>query len=754
MPASSSATAPAASHLWITGPSRAARAAHLATLAAPPAWMAPVSAHRNLRGPYTATGTVLRHVIPGALDRCPDLVARHEIELLSVAPELHSVVPTTLHTLTSLAVPEERTRYYSTLRTLRLAHGLVELIRDYLTAAQLGPVSLVVDDLDQADYTDQEFFAVLLRRIDPALLTVVIGSAADPAALASSALPPGVRPVAGSLPVMAEAFCQRSSAADGQDESEVADQEAAARSFVQTDCTDDRAGHQAAYQALPLDRRQQLHDARAAELAAAGEKSLELGALRLHLTLGSDPLGAGVKQAHEVLNYCMGMGFYDTALEAAEQGRALCGSADQLQDWLLLSVKLPTILSTLGRVDEAEAMCEHIRARTDDPTVQLQMSYATAMLYTRHLEPSRRDHDRALGWINNAIALSSQLADPSMRTIDRVFNENGRALIEAHRGRADLALELVSNGIATLDAQLRPDEHRLHRSVLRYNRAQVLASLGRLEEALADYRAVLEVDPNYPEYHFDVANLLHRLGEDEQALRYYEQAIRLSPPFPEVHYNRADVLVDLGRVEEALAGFSYVLELDPEHVDALLNRASLLADLDEPDAADADVSRALALDPRHPHLLSLRGRLELEAGRLDTARAALDAALEIDAGMAEAWALRGAVNYEDADLPGALADLSRSIELHPDAAVLFNRGAVHQALRDWAAACRDFDQVLDSDPEEADAWLRRAQCRAELGDLAGAGADARQFLRLDPDRAEEAAGLLDADRRSTAGALG
>jgi hypothetical protein len=38
-------------------------------------------------------------------------------------------------------------------------------------------------------------------------------------------------------------------------------------------------------------------------------------------------------------------------------------------------------------------------------------------------------------------------------------------------------------------------------TVLRYNRAQVYAGVGRLEEAVADYLAVIEQDPNYPEYH-------------------------------------------------------------------------------------------------------------------------------------------------------------------------------------------------------------------------------------------------------------
>ncbi|MEO6502277.1 MAG: tetratricopeptide repeat protein [Jatrophihabitantaceae bacterium] len=728
-------------HLWITGPTKAARAQRSAQLSSPPAWTDRISANRRLRGPYTAAGTLLRCVVPAALEEFPDLVAQHEIEILSIAPELQSVIPATVHTLTSLAVPEERTRYYSSLRTLRLAHGLVELIRDYLRLARLGPLSVTFDDVEHADFTDQEFLAVLLRRIDPALLTVVIGCADSLAA----DRPSGGPRRSGLLPEAAEAYCRaveadcRAVEADARPAQQPAslDPATAARDFIQADCAEGSAELRSAYLTLPDPERRACHDARAAEVAALNQKSLELGALRLHLTRGSDPFGAGIDSLLATIDYCMRMGFYDTALEAAEQGRAMCAGDDRLEQWLRLSLKVPTILSCLGFGDEAEAMCEEIRTRTDDPKHHLQLSYATAMLYTRHLAPSRQDHDRALGWINNAIALCSSVAEPTMRTVSRVFNQNGRALIEAHRGKPAVALRLVSEGIATLDAELGPDEHTLHRSVLRYNRGQVLASMGRVEEALADYHAVLEVDPNYPEYHFDVGNLLHRLGRDEEALAYYDRTMELSPPFPELHYNRADVLVDLDRIEEGLAAFSYVLELDPRHVDALLNRAGLLADLGEPELAEPDVIRGLDIAADNAHLLSLRGRLELEAGRLDQARTALDAAVRNDPSLAGAWALRGALNFEAADLAGALSDLSRAVELSPDPAVLFNRAHVLHELGRLAEAVADFDQVLLDAPDEPDALLERSRCHRLLGNHDAARSDELRFRAVAPERVAE-----------------
>src|SRR5882757_1354228 len=188
----------AAAHLFLSGELRRDRHARLAALSLPepvhPA-VRLIDAHRGSRGPYTVAGTLIRALVPDALARRPELVAAHEVEILTVAPELRALVPATQETLTSLAVPTERTRFYSRMRTLRIAHGLREFLHDLLrddVQRGAGPYALVVDDLDHADTTDREFVAVLLRRMDPAVLTVVAGGTSQ--LLELPALPPRVEP--------------------------------------------------------------------------------------------------------------------------------------------------------------------------------------------------------------------------------------------------------------------------------------------------------------------------------------------------------------------------------------------------------------------------------------------------------------------------------------------------------------------------------------------------------------------------------
>lgn len=243
------------------------------------------------------------------------------------------------------------------------------------------------------------------------------------------------------------------------------------------------------------------------------------------------------------------------------------------------------------------------------PFYHMQAAYATAMLYTRHHEPARLNLHVAKRWEQEAIAIAQLLPDPKERTFYTVFNQNGLALIEVRLKRPHEAQRLVVEGLARLERELEPGEHMLQRSVMIYNRAQVHNVFGRVEEAIADFTTLIELDPHYSEYYFERGNLNRKLGRNDEALQDYNSAIHYGPPYPEVYYNRAGVLSVLGQEDEALVDYTYVLELEPGNLDALINRASMLYEQGEYTSARSDIEQGLAHSPGNAQLLITRGRL-------------------------------------------------------------------------------------------------------------------------------------------------
>ncbi|MFJ1595622.1 tetratricopeptide repeat protein [Streptomyces sp. NPDC088261] len=706
------------SHYWIQAPLRADRDRLIAGLVLPPV-LATVSAHRHLRGPYTAVGTLLRKIAPETLRRDPGLAQRHRIEIQETTPELAGLVPAILRPLEANAKgPVALSRYPARLHSLRVCHGLVDFIESHLAGAgdnSAGdgpagdtPYTLVVTDVEHADPTDQEFLAVLLRRIPARLLTVVVATGLD-----TPPEQPG--PVSESLPRALLAYTERivSSEADSvsSDGDGTTSPDDLARAFVESDGVSDDTKQLAAYEALDPARRTALHDARAAVLAEAAEAepSLRLGSLTYHLERGSARATDGVKALRWAQTRCKYLGLYATSVEYGRRGLHLVDAEQQPEFWWEFTRDTAVSLAAAGRADESAELQDEARRITIDPSVHMKLAYETGMLYARHFGPEKRDPAVARAWINQAIAIASILEDPQERTFFSVFNRNGLALVATRTGGIDEALRLLDEGIERLDRELGLGERSWHRVGLRYNRAQANAMSGRLDDALADYAVVMKFDDSFSDHYFNRGNILRRLGRTEEALADYEHALTLEPPFPEGHYNCGDARLELGDITGALAEFDRTLVLDPRNTDALLNRAGVHAELGDEEAALRDVATGLELEPGHAQLLSLKGRLLAERGEADSALDALAAALESDPDLSEAWAVKAEIAFGAGDLETAAADFDRAIGLGGGIEIRYNRGLVYEAAGRFAEAASDFEAVL-AETDDEDARAHRASC--------------------------------------------
>jgi tetratricopeptide (TPR) repeat protein len=462
----------------------------------------------------------------------------------------------------------------------------------------------------------------------------------------------------------------------------------------------------------------QLHERRARELAERaehGEQTLALGAIPFHLEHGRDPGGAGVKALYTAQDHCLVLGFYTAVVEYGYRGIQLVDWRQDEDRWWMFVIELGLALSIMSRTREAEELYDQARLRSAKPAVHMAAAYSTAMLYTRHNEVEDRNDRVAKAWLNAAIATASLLPERSERAFQSAFYKNGLALVEVNLGEPAEALRLVDECIASLDRDLEPDEHRLHRSVLKNNRARVYQSLGRLDEALADYEVVIQEDPNHAEHYLERGNILRRLGRTDEALADYARALRLSPPFPEIYYNLGDLRATLGDAEGAIADFSYVLDLDPEFIDAYVNRAGLYLELGDIAAAHRDATVALRLDPANAYLHGVAGHVHAARGEDTAARLAFDRALGADPSLISALSGRATLAYEAGDLDAAIEDLCRAIELKPgDAALLYNRAFVLQGAGRWQDALADLEAAATLAPDDPDITAAQESCLSRV----------------------------------------
>ena len=143
---------------------------------------------------------------------------------------------------------------------------------------------------------------------------------------------------------------------------------------------------------------------------------------------------------------------------------------------------------------------------------------------------------------------------------------------------------------------------------------------GDFENALVNYRAVLQANELNAQAHNNLGMLYQAKNLQDDAARSFERALIISPRYVLARNNYGVTLLRQSRADAAAAQFRTVLDLEPGNVDALVNLALAEQAQGRPAEAMATLLRALAIAPRHAAAHYNLAVLHDDAG--ETARAA------------------------------------------------------------------------------------------------------------------------------------
>ena len=266
------------------------------------------------------------------------------------------------------------------------------------------------------------------------------------------------------------------------------------------------------------------------------------------------------------------------------------------------------------------------------------------------------------------------------------------------------------------------------------NDGTTLHRQGRLAEAEAVYRGLLQRHPRTADAMYRLGLLLESMGRQEEAIAQYATALEIVPGAAALWVQHATALHRLGRFADAIASYDRLLALQPGNASALTNRGAALLRLGRPAEALASFDAALASQPDIAEAHSNRGNALALLGRQEQAVAAYDTALDLRPDLAET-----AMNRADAlDVLGrrdeALTGYNRAIRLNAGLVQAhYNRANLLQVMDRPAEALPSFDMALALNPAHAAAACNRATALRSLGRLEEAAAGYDQALSIDPN---------------------
>lgn len=122
---------------------------------------------------------------------------------------------------------------------------------------------------------------------------------------------------------------------------------------------------------------------------------------------------------------------------------------------------------------------------------------------------------------------------------------------------------------------------------------------GRLSEAEALFRRVLQAEPNNVHALHFLGVLAYQQGKYEHAVNLIGRAIKIDPGCAETHNSLGVVLHEQDRYAEAIAQYQRALALKPDYAEAHNNLGVVLMEQKQLDKAEEHLRRALALKPNY-----------------------------------------------------------------------------------------------------------------------------------------------------------
>jgi tetratricopeptide (TPR) repeat protein len=225
-----------------------------------------------------------------------------------------------------------------------------------------------------------------------------------------------------------------------------------------------------------------------------------------------------------------------------------------------------------------------------------------------------------------------------------------------------------------------------------------LKKIGRRQEAIKKYEAVLQAEPKFAPALSELAATYENNNDLDRALIYYQKLAKIKPKSSTIQLKLAKILVEQEKIEEAIAVYQKAIEIKPKQpVSIYLNLGDALIERERLEEAQIAYEKAIELKPNLSPALTYQklGNAWQKQEKFDEAIASYEQAARLKPDKYNFYLTLAQLYFKKGDIDNTIASYQKALKLKPDLPF-----SVYQSLA----------KMLESQnrPTEAKIWLESA----------------------------------------------
>jgi protein O-GlcNAc transferase len=233
---------------------------------------------------------------------------------------------------------------------------------------------------------------------------------------------------------------------------------------------------------------------------------------------------------------------------------------------------------------------------------------------------------------------------------------------------------------------------------------------GQFKSAIELIDKAIEFNPNDAIYYSNRGISLQELKQFETSVSSYNKAIELKPDYAKAYFNRGNALKELKLFEDAVTSYDKAISLRPDYTEAYSNRGNALKDLRRYEAAVLSYDKAISLNPDLADVHFNRGNTLLKLAKVDAALASFDRVKFLDAFHYQVYISSGGALRLKNQYIDALDSVGRALRMNPEVtSAQQGYSSLLSYLSDYREVCKYSETALSlaTDSEKSIVWANR-----------------------------------------------